>query len=51
MGARPRRTVLSLWRLLAGTGRTVRLVIRRGDDVREVPLSLDTSWRIAGKGH
>jgi hypothetical protein len=38
-----------LGRLLCGEGRTVRIVIRRGEQVREVDLRLDTSWNAAKK--
>ncbi len=33
--------------LLCGEGRKVRLVIRRGDEVRDVPLRLKIGWRTA----
>jgi hypothetical protein len=34
-----------LRRLLWGEGRTVRLVVRRGEEKREVPLRLELAWR------
>ncbi len=36
-----------LGRLLCGEGRTVRVVVRRGEAVREVPLRLEIGWRTA----
>ena len=38
--------ILALGRLLSGSGRTVRLVIRRGEEVHEVALTLDGNWCI-----
>ena len=40
-------SIVALGRLLCGGGRTVRVVIRRGEEVREVALTLDISWRSA----
>jgi S1-C subfamily serine protease len=40
-------SLLVLGRLLCGDGRTVRIVVRRGEQVCEVPLRLDTSWQAA----
>jgi hypothetical protein len=34
-----------LRRFLYGEGRTVHLVVRRGDEKRKVPLLLDYAWR------
>jgi hypothetical protein len=38
-------SILALGRLLCGDGRTVRIVIRRDGEVREVAVRLDTAWR------
>jgi hypothetical protein len=42
-------SLLVLGRLLCGEGRTVRLVVRQGREVRKVPLRLETSWRTGKK--
>lgn len=36
-----------LGRQLCGEGRTVRLVFRRGDEIHELPIQLEASWRTA----
>ncbi len=41
--------IVALGRLLCGSGRTVRVVIRRGEEIRDVSLNLDTAWRMPGK--
>jgi hypothetical protein len=38
-------SIVSLGRLLCGSGRTVRVKIRRSGQVREMNIRLDTSWR------
>jgi hypothetical protein len=49
-GIKPGETSLPvLGRRLCGQGRTVRLAIRRGEEVREVSLLLETAWRTAKK--